>query len=193
MALAPTAIRAAQTVGITSAGFVAGEPPNPMGHECQGPLTHITPGGTLCISYLYIPSLLLAPNPLIVRQWKKSFDIGKIAHPAIALVSAIAYGYLAYQMKGTLDQHKAELYGLCVLSDLMIWPWTILVMMSTNKKLFRKHDEAMAVQGSEEVTEVGLPKGESAKELVDWWSTLNVVRGCFPLVAAALGVWATVS
>ena len=156
-------------------------------------LTHDIVGGTLCISYMFVPSLLLAPNSLIVRQWKKTFDIGKIAHPAIAIVSIVAYGYLAYEMKGTLNQHKAELYGLCALLDLMIWPWTIIVMMPTNKKLFRKHEEAMAVQENEEITEVGLPKGQSSKELVDWWGTMNVVRACFPLGAAALGVWATVS
>ena len=135
----------------------------------------------------------MSPNPLVVRQWKKSFDIGKIVHPAIAMLSVAAYGYLAYQMKGTLNQHKAELYGLCALSNLMIMPWTIIVMMPTNKKLFKKYDEAATVTGSEEITEVGLPRGESAKELIDWWSTMNVARGFMPLVGAVLGVWATIN
>lgn len=95
-------------------------------------------------------------------------------------------------MKGTLNQHKAEIYGLCALSNLMIWPWTIFVMMSTNKKLFAKHKEALKVEGTEEVSEVGLPKGESSKQLIQKWSNLNVVRGCFPLVAAVLGTWVTI-
>lgn len=103
-----------------------------------------------------------------------------------------AYGYLAYQMKGTLNQHKAEVYGICALSNLMIWPWTILVLMPTNQKLFGKHEEALKIKATEEVSEEGLPKGETSKELIQKWSTLNIVRGCFPLVAAAMGTWVTI-
>ncbi|KAL9125952.1 MAG: hypothetical protein Q9217_004912 [Psora testacea] len=190
MAATPLGIRIAQTIGITSAAFVSGE------YRSPAYLTSADErrtGATLCISYLYVPSLLLSPNPLVVRQWNKSFDVGKVVHPGIAMISIIAYGYLAYQMKGTLDQHKAELYGICALSSIMIWPWTMVGMMPTNKKLFRKNDEAAAVSGNEDITEVGLPKGESAKELIDRWSTLNLVRGFMPLVGAVLGVWATVS
>ena len=96
-------------------------------------------------------------------------------------------------MKGTLDQRKAELYGVCALSNLSIWPWTMVVMMPTNKKLLRKYDEAGKVSNNGEITEVGQAKGESTKELIDWWSTMNFVRGCMPLVGAVLGVWVTVS
>ena len=94
-------------------------------------------------------------------------------------------------MKGTLDQHKAELYGICVASNLMIWPWTMIVMMPTIKKLFRRFDELEGLSETEEVIDA-YPKGESSKELIDWWSTLNVVRAGFLLFAAGLGAWATV-
>ena len=186
----PAGIRIAQTVGITSAGFVAGTLPHCLALQ----ITHISlPGGTLCISYLYIPSLLLSPYPLVVRQWQKSFDIGKVAHQIVAAISMGAYGYLAYQMKGTLDQHKAELYGICALFNFFIWPWTILVTMPTNMKLFKKHDECQAAGWDAKVNEDGVSKEQSSHELIRYWSNLNIVRGCFPLLAAALGVWATVS
>lgn len=64
-------------------------------------------------------------------------------------------------------------------------------MMPTNHKLFRKHDEVKGLDVSEKATEVGLPKGESTKELVDRWGMLNLGRGVFPLVGAVLGLWAT--
>ena len=64
--------------------------------------------------------------------------------------------------------------------------------MPTNKKLFRKHEEALKIEGTEEVSEVGLPRGESSKELIRKWSNLNIVRGCFPLVASVLGTWVTI-
>ena len=160
--------------------------------NCQSCLLTFKIGGTLCISYLYIPSLLLSPYPLIVRQWKRSFDIGKWAHQIVAGVSIAAYGYLAYEMKGTLDQHKAELYGICALVNFFIWPWTILVTMPTNLKLFKKQEDCEAAGWDEKLKEDG-SKGESSQELIQHWGRLNVIRGSFPLLAAALGVWATVS
>ena len=127
----------------------------------------------------------------MVRQWRVSFDRGKILNPAIDLVSVVSYGYLAYRLYGTLNHPKAEMYGLSALATLAIFPYTWFVMMGTNKKLFRKLDEMKGLDVSEKATEVGLAKGESAKELVDRWGILNVGRGAFPLVGAVLGLWAS--
>jgi len=148
-------------------------------------------GSTICISYIYIPSILLSPTPLILRQWKKSFDVAKFTQPALAVISSISYGYLAYQMQGTLDQPRAEMYGLAAVANMALFPWTMIIMMPTNKKLFRKFDDAQAMREKEEATEVGLPKGESTKELIDWWGTMNVVRGVMPLIGTVLGTWAS--
>lgn len=76
---------------------------------------------------------------------------------------------------------------------LAIWPWTVFVMWPTNEKLFRKHAEMKNLSVEEKATEVGLPKGESSKELIDKWGTLNFVRGAFPLLGAVLGTWATLA
>lgn len=128
----------------------------------------------------------------MVRQWKKSFDTGKIVHPGIALLSSFAYGYLAYQFQGTLKQGAAEIYGVCIAANLAIWPWTIFVMMPTNHKLFARFEESKSTGQDDAKTEAEMPKGESTKELIQWWSMMNVIRGCMPLVAAVLGVWVSV-
>lgn len=60
--------------------------------------------------------------------------------------------------------------------------------MPTNRKLFKKHEE---IERNPEISETGVAKGESAGELIRSWSKMNIVRGCFPLVAAALGAWAS--
>lgn len=85
------------------------------------------------------------------------------------------------------------MYGLSALSTFAIWPYTIFGMMSTNRKLLKKHDEMKGLDVGEKATEVGLAKGESTKELVDRWATLNVGRGLLPLVGAVLGLWATLA
>lgn len=129
----------------------------------------------------------------MMRQWQASFDRGKIVNPAIALTSAVTFFSLSYRLYGGLNHPKAEMYALSGLLALAIWPWTVFVMWPTNEKLFRKHAEMKNLSVEEKATEVGLPKGESSKELVDKWGTLNLVRGAFPLVGAVLGTWATLA
>ena len=121
------------------------------------------------------------------------FDRGIILNPAIALVSVVSYGYLSYRLYGTLNHPKAEMYGLSALATLGIWPYTIFGMMGTNQKLLKKHDDMKGLAVGEKVTEVGLAKGESAKELLDRWGMLNLGRAVFPLVGAVLGLWATLA
>ena len=121
------------------------------------------------------------------------FDRGKLLNPASALVSSLSYAYLAYRLYGTLNHPKAEMYGLSALVPLAIVPYTILAMMGTNRKLFGKCDEMAGLEAGAKVTEVGLKRGESVKELVDKWGMLNLGRGVFPLVGAVLGLWVTLS
>lgn len=45
------------------------------------------------------PALLDAPAPLLVKQWKKVFDTGKVVAPPLSLVSAIIFASLAYRGK----------------------------------------------------------------------------------------------
>ena len=196
MAPLPAAIRIAQTVGITASAFCSGGQHHSEKAEAARPsriaLTRFT-GSIFSISFLAVPTWLIAPSPILVRQWQVSFDRGRIVNPAIALVSIISYTYLSYSLYGTLNHPKAEIYGLSALSTFAIWPYTIFGMMSTNRKLFKKHDEMKGLDVGEKATEVGLAKGESTKELVDRWAMLNVGRGLLPLVGAVLGLWATLA
>ena len=96
-------------------------------------------------------------------------------------------------MKGTLDQHKAELYAIGALTTFAIWPWTIFVMMPTNEKLIKQHEAGVAGGWNNEVAQTGTPKEETPHGLIQKWSNLNIIRGCMPLVAAVLGLWVTVN
>ena len=85
------------------------------------------------------------------------------------------------------------MYGLSAVAPLVIFPYTIFGMKSTNRKLFKKHDEMQGLDVGEKAKEVGLAKGESTKELIDRWGMLNLGRGMFPLLGAVLGLWATLA
>lgn len=183
----PTTVRIAQTLGITTSAFVAGKRPTPLD---QIPLTQSI-GSILSMSVFSVPSLLLAPSPVLVRQWQLSFNREKIINPAIALVSAFSYFWLSWRLYGGLNHPKAEMYALSVICTLGVWPYTIFGMMPTNRKLFKKYDEMKGLSVHEQATEVGLAKGESAKGLLDRWGMLNIGRGMLPLLGAVLGLWST--
>lgn len=46
------------------------------------------------------PALLDAPAPLLVKQWQKVFDTGKVVAPPLSIISAAIFGTLAYKCKG---------------------------------------------------------------------------------------------
>lgn len=145
------------------------------------------------MSIISVPALLLAPNPLVTQQWQKIYDSGKAGMPPLACTSALSFGYLAYRWYGTLKQPKAELSGLSAFLTVLIVPYTLIFMKKVNNKLGRKAEESKGLSLDDRTVEVGLPKGESSKELLDSWATHNFVRGLFPLAGSLLGLWTAIS
>ena len=137
--------------------------------------------------------MLLGPSHIAIRQWKLSFDRGIVINPAIALLSSATYGFLSYRLYGTLNHQKAELYALSAAFILSIWPWTLLLMSSTNGKLFKKYEEAKEPNAHEKLAEVGVAEGETTKELIKKWGALNIGRGVLPFLGAVLGTWASLT
>ena len=119
------------------------------------------------------------------------FDLGKVAAPPFAMLSSAAFGYLAYRLSKTLNQTKGELYGLAAISTLSIVPYTLILMRGVNGKLISKSDHPKNMGLDDTAANVSKDGEESAKELIDWWATLNVGRGLLPLVGTIIGTWAT--
>jgi len=118
--------------------------------------------------------------------------MGKNTAPKAALVSLVSYLYVAYKYYDhplESESYKWKLYAAAGVANIAIVPFTLVVMMKTVKKLLRKADETAALQATETVVEVGLPKAETARALVDKWGMQNLIRAIFPLIGALLGVW----
>lgn len=121
---------------------------------------------------------------------------GKSVAPPVAAVSLASFGYLAiklYNAPLSVNHPRGELYALAGVMTVSIVPYTLLVMESVNAKLMAKAEAMEGMDVEDEATEVGMLKGESAKELVDWWGVLNLGRGVFPLLGACLGAWASLA
>ncbi|MCJ1484078.1 hypothetical protein MMC06_004246 [Schaereria dolodes] len=165
--------RVVQSVGIVLAGGISGT--------------------ILGIQPLTLPSFLLAPTPLLLRQWNTTYENGKRLSPPIAATSASSFAYLAYRSLNSQlpsDNLKGKLYAAAAVAVISIVPYTILFMATINSKLIAKNEELIR---RSDPKEEHIDGGESAKELVDRWGALNLVRGLFPLVGAILGVWASIS
>ncbi len=115
---------------------------------------------------------------------------GKAIAPPIAMLSSAAFGFLAYRLSKTLNQNQGELYGLAALSTLSIVPYTLIIMRGVNAKLISKADDLRARSTDDIVANTDEEK-RSAKELIDWWATLNFGRGLLPLMGTIVGAWAT--
>ncbi|KAL9595657.1 MAG: hypothetical protein Q9179_004899 [Wetmoreana sp. 5 TL-2023] len=148
-------------------------------------------GGVLCVSYGFIPSLSMAPNTLLVRQWKTAYGRGAAAAPVLSIVCTFSYVYLSYNLAFTLNQHKAEVYALAALVTGSIVPYTLIVMKNINGTLNRKVQESKHLDRTEEYDESKAREGERSQELLQRWKVLNFGRGLLPFTGACLGIYAT--
>ncbi|KAI9721374.1 MAG: hypothetical protein M1835_004007, partial [Candelina submexicana] len=157
MADTPTIFHVAQVIGITASAFLS--------------------GSTIALSYYAVPSFLLAPTPLLLRQWRAMYDRGKVTGPPLSILGGLSYAYLAYHthynnFKNPLlltghasDTSVARLYVAAALLSLSVAPFTAIFMLGTNAKLTGMCEEMEGLGIGEEVQEKG--KRESARALAE--------------------------
>lgn len=163
-----------------------------------------------------IPTLLLPPPPSkkpeqkraishITHQWLHAYDMGKHIYPSIVASSALAFTYLAYAQRSRADKFPPRLYLAAAAMSLAIVPYTLGVMMPTNKRLqgrakrdikagYESEQAAEGKEGPPDVSEEEIIQREKEDEeipgLMVKWAWLNAIRGAFPLMGAVIGVTA---
>ena len=109
-------------------------------------------------------------------------------------VTTLTFAWLAYQFHNSplsKNNSASTLYALAAATSLGIGPYTAIFMNATNSKIIDMERETAGLDIKDQVSEVGLAKGASAKELVDWWGVLNMGRAMVVLTATLLGLTAT--
>lgn len=144
-------------------------------------------GLSLGLSTLVVPRLLESPTPLMLRQWARVLMAGKHTFPALGAAAAAPYWYLAYRFWGAGGTRVGQLYLLAGALCVGIVPYTLVVVMPTNRKLLRKVDETKWLAEADEVVETGA-REESAKYLVDHWGMLHLGRVAMGAVAGMIGL-----
>ncbi|KAI4611624.1 uncharacterized protein J4E87_010474 [Alternaria ethzedia] len=166
----PTALAIAQAVGITGSVFLV--------------------GSNVSLSVVGIPAAMQAPAPLAVKQWYTIFTRGGAIARPLAAISALATGYLAYHQDRTSTPFRLNALATLLLPSIV--PFTILVLGPTNNKLMAKKDELANASLRDKHVEQFAKEGETVKELMDKWASLNLARALLVGVGAVCAVAAGV-
>ncbi|PHH89766.1 hypothetical protein CDD83_5302 [Cordyceps sp. RAO-2017] len=111
------------------------------------------------------------------RVWSGLYARGASLMPKVAAAVALSYAYAAYETSARGGRWTG--FAAAAASVLAIVPFTLTCMKKTNATL-----QAAADASGDAAAAAQVPG------LVDTWSTMNFVRGLFPLVGTVLGIQA---
>lgn len=125
-----------------------------------------------------VPGLLAAQIPArtLAIQWQAIYDRGKVAAPGVAILSLLSYAYLAYSHYHEGREWKG--FITAALLTIGIAPFTLIVMARTNNTLIGVANGAVVSVGD-----------EAARQLVQKWGGLNLMRSLLPLAGSVVGLW----
>jgi hypothetical protein len=136
----------------------------------------------LTTSIITYPALRKATNQqTLLTQWHTLFNSGIVPVVTTSATAGLGFAMLAYLAPiGAVSvwSEKRNFYAAASVVMLSLAPYTRIVLGSTIDELSRR-----AEAGKEE---------KDSKELFERWGVLNFWRGCFLMVGAGMGVWASV-
>jgi hypothetical protein len=121
-------------------------------------------GAAIYINLVEQPARLACGNELAISQWRPSYKRGTVMQAPLALIGALA-ALLSYSINRRLGWLVG---GLCLL---LIIPFTLVVILPTNKKL--------------QSQEIDL-RSDEAGHLLRRWGRLHAVRSILSLTAFVL-------
>ncbi len=158
-------------------------------------------GGGLTISGFLIPRLLESPPGLMLRQWQRVYDTGKVTFPSAAAVAAVSFALVYAQADKAVATAWPALAaaGVC----LSVVPYTAVALLPTNKLLFKRvaaaeadaqtaspSTTAKAGDGTAYSTSFTEKEAAECRALVRYWGQLNVGRGLLMTAGAVVGLLA---
>jgi hypothetical protein len=125
-------------------------------------------GTAIYINVAEQPARLQLDNRSLLAEWKPAYKRGYIMQASLAIVGGL-FGLVAFL--STLDWRW--LLGTVVL--LANWPYTIFVMMPTNRRLMDTAPEAATAE---------------TRRMIERWGILHAGRSALGPVASLIFLWA---
>ncbi|POS73087.1 hypothetical protein DHEL01_v208530 [Diaporthe helianthi] len=138
-------------------------------------------GAMMALSLVAVPVFLDTTQTAgqLYIQWARTYHYGHLGLPALSVSTLLLYLYTAQRKRTAGDSGWRSQLVSGLVTVLMV-PFTWIIMLPTNNKLFALESQAKAgVLPSGSLTE--------AQELVTKWSLMHVARSFFPVVGAILG------
>jgi len=120
-------------------------------------------GAAFYVGFAEQPARLQLDDKALLQQWKPSYARGFAMQATLAVISA-AFGFLA---SWQLHDWRWALAAALILAN---WPYTLLIMMPTNKRI-----DAWRIEDA----------NVNSRSLIARWGKLHAVRTALGLAAAA--------
>lgn len=145
-------------------------------------------GAMLSLSLIAVPVLLdtTTQAPQLLHQWVRMYHYGHQALPTMAVGTSLLYAYTAAHIEKSQRRvqyrPRWQVLALAALATVSMVPFTWLVMVPTNNKLFQLQEASK--------TDAHIATFEVARDLIVSWSWMHFTRSVMPLVGAVLGAGA---
>jgi len=131
-------------------------------------LSALFAGAALYVSFVEHPARATLDDRAALSEWQPSYKRGAVMQGGLAMVAFLA-GLAAWWQSGHW------IFALGALFQILPWPWTLLVIMPTNRALLKMAPEQA---------------GPQSRVLLEQWGRLHAMRtilGCAAALAFLAG------